>query len=181
MIQPESEKIKPIIARPDQEGRMIGDVCHVEGCPCAECEAAERADLERWPEEVKHREKQLEAVEEPGVREAQIMAAWATFEVTERGIASMFDNRFNGGWRDPRGVGFDRQEYRFDPRRGRWMAFDGEGYYSGHWRPATAILDAVGGLVDALCDGKPSMAAKWGQGQRLQKRSNPGARAYDRR
>ena len=83
------------------------------------------------------------------------MAAWADLPINERGIASAFYNRFNGGWHD-------RQEYRFDKQRGRWMAFDGEGYYSGHWRPATAILDAVGKLIEVLCDGKPSAVSKWG-------------------
>ena len=31
------DEVKPIIARPDQEGRYLDDgTCHVEGCPCAQ-------------------------------------------------------------------------------------------------------------------------------------------------
>ena len=92
----------------------------------------------------------LETVEETEARLELIIAAWAEDDITQRGLASVFELRFDGQlWPD---------EYRFDPRRGRWMEFKAD-----HWRPAQAILDGVGGLIERLCGDNPSKAAKWGR------------------
>ena len=38
MVTPESNEIKPIIARDDQDGRFLDDgTCHILDCPCADC------------------------------------------------------------------------------------------------------------------------------------------------
>ena len=78
MTAPEKPKVKPIIARDDQEGRMIGDVCHVEGCPCDDCAAAERADRERWAEATGT---ELEPIEDAQERADRIIAAWGTLDL----------------------------------------------------------------------------------------------------
>ena len=148
-------KVKPIIARDDQEGRMIGEVCHVEGCPCDDCAAAARADLERWAAATGT---ELEPVEDAQETADRIIATWATMDFNQRDLAGAFVNRYDGQWVDRREYGADRQEYRFDGRRGRWLEFKGE-----HWTPAQTILDAVGGLIERICGDKPSAAAKWGK------------------
>ena len=147
MIAPEKTTINPILARDDQEGRYIGDVLHVEDCPCADCAAAARLDLERYATAAGT---ELEPVEDADAYRARILAAWATFDITQRGLAGAFVIRYDGQlW---------PEEYRFDSRRGRWMEFA-----DGHWTPARTILDAVGGLIEELCGDKPSLAAKWGK------------------
>ena len=89
-----------------------------------------------------------ETPEETEARLARILAEWAKLDINQRGLASVFEMRFDGQlWPD---------EYRFDPRRGRWMEFK-----AGHWTPARTILDGVGGLIDRLCGDKPSVASKW--------------------
>ena len=91
-----------------------------------------------------------ETAKETEARLELIMAGWAESGITQRGLASAFELRFNGQlWPD---------EYRFDPQRGRWMEFK-----AGHWTPARTILDGVGGLIERLCGDKPSQAAKWGK------------------
>ena len=155
MVTPDPKEIKPIIAREDQEGRYIGDVCHVEGCPCLECAAAERADRQRW---AKARGEELEPAFDPQEYADRVIAAWATMDFSQRDLSIAFVNRYDGQWVDRREYGADRQEYRFDSRRGRWMEFK-----DGHWTPADTILDAVGGLIERLCGDKPSVSAKWGK------------------
>ena len=148
MITEGRKQGNPIIARDDQEGRYLDDgTCHVEGCPCDDCAAAARADLERW---AAASGTELEPVENLDVTRAKILAAWAEFDVTQRHLANAFVIRFDGQlW---------PEEYRFDGRRGRWMEFKAE-----HWTPAETILDAVGGLVEELCGDSASAAAKWGK------------------
>ena len=126
---------------------MIGEVCHVEGCPCDDCAAAERADRERW---AKARGEEFEPVEDLDITRAKILAAWASFEVTQRHLANAFVLRFDGQlW---------PEEYRFDGGAGAGWNSRGE-----HWAPAHTILDAVGELVEALCGDNPSNAARWGK------------------
>ena len=94
-----------------------------------------------------------ETAEETEARLERILAAWADGgDINQRSLAIMFELRFDGKlWPD---------EYRFDPRRGRWMEFKGS-RWAGHWTPARTILDGVGGLIDRLCEDKPSLASKW--------------------
>ena len=93
-------------------------------------------------------EVKLETPEETEARLEQIIAFWAESGITQRGLASAFELRFNGQlWPD---------EYRFDPQRGRWMEFK-----AGHWTPARTILDGVGGLIERLCGDNPSLASRW--------------------
>ena len=95
-----------------------------------------------------------ETPEETEARLEQILAAWADDDINQRGLASVFEMRFDGQlWQD---------EYRFDPQRGRWMEFKGS-RWAGRWTPAQTILDGVGGLIERLCGDKPSLAAKWGK------------------
>ena len=155
MMPQNKDEVKPIIARDDQEARLIGDAWHVEGCPCAKCDAANRADLERW---AKLRGEEFEPVEDAETRASRIMAEWAELDINQRGLASAFVNRFDGQWEDRKEYGSFRQEYRFDGRRGRWMEFRAE-----HWTPADTIFDAVGRLIERLCGESSSAAAKWGR------------------
>ena len=91
-----------------------------------------------------------ETAEETEARLELIMAGWAESDINQRGLALVFELRFDGQlW---------PEEYRFDPRRGRWMEFKAD-----HWRPAQAILDGVGGLIERLCGDNPSNAARWGK------------------
>ena len=94
-----------------------------------------------------------ETPEEETARLERIIAAWAEDDdINQRLLALVFELRFDGQlW---------PEEYRFDPRRGRWMEFKG-GRLSGQWTPAQTILDGVGGLIDRLCGDKPSVASKW--------------------
>ena len=98
----------------------------------------------------------LEPVEDPQERADRIIAAWAEMDFTQRDLASAFDTRYDGQWVDRREFGEDRQEYRFDSRRGMWMEFK-----AGRWKVAQTILDAVGGLIERMYGDKPSVAAKW--------------------
>ena len=156
-IIPQDEvKVKPIIARDDQEGRYLDDgTCHVEGCPCDDCAAAARADLVRYAVATGT---ELEPVEEPQERADRIIAAWAEMDHNQRDLAMAFVIRYDGQWVDRREYGADRQEYRFDSRRGRWMEFK-----AGHWTPADTIFDAVGRLIERLCGESERDAAKWGK------------------
>ena len=97
----------------------------------------------------------LETPEEAEARLERIIAAWADDDdINQRRLALVFELRFDGQlWPD---------EYRFDPRRGRWMEFKGS-RWAGHWTPARTILEGVGGLIDRLCGDSPSKAAKWGK------------------
>ena len=60
----------------------------------------------------------LETLEETEARLERIIAAWAEDDdINQRRLALVFELRFDGQlWPD---------EYRFDPRRGRWMEFKG--------------------------------------------------------
>ena len=94
-----------------------------------------------------------ETAEETEARLEQIMAAWAEDDdINQRRLANLFELRFDGQlW---------PEEYRFDPRRGRWMEFKGS-RWAGHWTPAQTIFDGVGGLIDRLWGEKPSLCSKW--------------------
>ena len=153
--KPKAEKkVQPIIARDDQEGRHLDDgTCHIEGCPCDDCAKAARADLVRYAEATGT---ELEPVEEPQDRADRIMAAWAEMDVNQRELAMAFVIRYDGQWVDRREYGADRQEYRFDSRRGRWMEFKAD-----HWTPADTIYDALGALIERLCGDQPSLVSKW--------------------
>ena len=152
MTQDDS-KVKPIIARDDQEGRMIGDVCHVYGCPCDDCAKAVRAEKQReaW-------NFGTEPEEEPQERADRIIADWAEMDHNQRDLAMAFVIRYDGQWVDRREYGADRQEYRYDSRRGRWMEFKAE-----HWAPARTIFDALGALIEKICGDNQTAAAKWGK------------------
>ena len=140
---------KPILARENQEGRYIGDVCHVEECPCDDCAQAERADRERYADATGIALVR-EAIEDFDATRARFIAEWKNFDVTQRGLAQAFVVRFKGVlW---------TEEYRFDSRRGRWMEFKDE-----HWTQAHTILDEAGALVEALCGDSLSTKAKWGK------------------
>ena len=154
MITNETNGVKPIIARDDQEGRFLDDgTCHVEGCPCADCAKAVRAELERYATATGT---ELEPVEDPQDRADRIIAAWAEMDHNQRELAMAFVIRYDGQWVDRREFGAERQQYAFDSRRTRWMEFK-----NGHWTPAQTILDAVGMLVDRICGDKPSVASKY--------------------
>ena len=154
MITPESNEIKPIIARDDQEGRFLDDgTCHILDCPCADCAKAVRAELER---QAANRGEELEPVEDPQDRADRIIAAWGETDHNQRDFALAFYLRYDGQWVDRREFGAERQQYAFDSRRTRWMEFK-----NGHWAPARTTLDAVGMLVDRICGDKPSVAAKF--------------------
>ena len=154
MITPDRKQSNPIIARDDQEGRYLDDgTCHVWGCPCDGCAKAIRAELERY---ASANGTELEPVEEPQERADRIIAAWAEMDHNQRDLAMAFVIRYDGQWVDRREYGADRQEYRFDGPRGRWMEFKAE-----QWTQAQTILEAVGGLIEKICGDKPSLAAKW--------------------
>ena len=136
-IPQDEVKVKPIIARPDQEGRYLDDgTCHVLDCPCADCAKAVRADLER---QATNRGEELEPVEDPQDRADRIIAAWAEMDHNQRDLAMAFVIRYDGQWVDRREYGADRQEYRFDGPRGRWMEFKAE-----QWTQAQTILRSRG-------------------------------------
>ena len=107
-------------------------------------------------EECKVKPETPEEPETPEATEARlerILDAWADDDdINQRRLASVFEMRFDGQlWPD---------EYRFDPRRGRWMEWEG-GRWQGHWTPARTIMGSVGGLIERLCGDKPSLASKW--------------------
>ena len=159
MIPHEKAQFKPIIAKDDDDfAREIGGEWHIGDCPCKPCEAARLSDAERW---AAMKGTELEPVEDAKARAARIIAEWATLNVTQRGLASAFIDRFDGTFEDGSPHINYRQEYRFDKRRGRWMEFK-----EGRWMEAHTILDALGELVETLCgDGEGSEAkkAKWGK------------------
>ena len=103
------------------------------------------------PEDADEFKVKLETTKETEARLEQIMTFWAEDdEINQLRLANLFELRFDGQlW---------PEEYRFDSRRGRWMEFK-----AGHWRPAQAILAGVGGLIERLCENKPSNASKWGK------------------
>ena len=94
-----------------------------------------------------------ETPEETEARLERIIAVWAEDDdINQRRLAAVFELRFDGQlWPD---------EYRFDPRRNRWMEWKG-GRWAGHWTPARGIMAGVGGLIDRLCGERPSLASKW--------------------
>ena len=157
MITEKTPKAKPIIARDNQDGRYLDDgTCHVEGCPCDDCAAAERAERERYADATGT---ELEQVEDPQEAADRIMAAWVELGgINQRELATAFVIRYDGQWVDRREYGADRQEYRFDERRGRWMEFKAE-----HWTQAQTILDAAGALIEKICGDSESDAARWGK------------------
>ena len=139
MVATKTNGIKPVIADDDHEAQLAlvngVEEWHVIGCPCETCQ----------PDETEY--------------EVQVWADWGkTVLLNELSLASAFVMRFDG-----QGIFVDRHEYRFDARRGRWMSFTTKGWYSGRWMPAPGILNAVGRLVERLCEDKESAATKWGK------------------
>ena len=94
-----------------------------------------------------------ETPEETEARLERIMAAWASDDdMNQLRLANLFEIRFGGQvWPD---------EYRFDPQRGRWMEWKGSSW-DGRWQPAQTIFSSVGGLIERMCEDKPSVASKW--------------------
>ena len=82
-------------------------------------------------------------------RAEQVLTDWAELPITQRGIAGIFANRFDGSFPDGK-------VYRYDPRRGRWYGLIGN-----KWIETASVLDDLGKLIEGLCKDSKTEATKW--------------------